>query len=77
MSHKFYKETHALRNELWKLPRDKLILLSFIHEVALEVLGEYEHGTADIESLGLKSIKQYAAVLLDFMLSLSVFIEDH
>lgn len=77
MSDSIYEETDALRNELKKLPCDKVISQGVVHEAALEVLGEYEHGSADIASLGLKTIKQYKDVLLDFLSSLNVIIEDN
>ena len=75
-----YPVSYALIATLKELPMDKSIPLTTIYKVAVEVVKEYEHGTADIEDLGLNSVQQYKNVVEDLILYLKTYLEvkgDH
>lgn len=71
MEESVYPHTHALVEELKNLPKDSSIKLQRLYDIAIEIVQEYEHGTADIESLGIENIKQYSSVIVDYLLFIS------
>ena len=48
--------------------------MEYIHNAAIGLVKEYEHGVAEVESLQLKSIEQLKNVVLEFMLYISTSI---
>ena len=75
MNNTVYPVSYALIATLKELPMDQNIPLATIYKVAVEVVKEYEHGTADIEDLGLNSVQQYKNVIEDFILYLKNYLE--
>ena len=75
MDRNVYPVFYALVKTLKELPIDRAIPLATLYKVAVETVGEYEHGTADIEDLDLDDVQQYKNVLEDFLNCLQTYIE--
>lgn len=61
---------YPIRNEFEK-ELEPLDIPADLKNLAVEVVGEYEHGTAAVEDVEGITLSQYKAVLLDFLLTLS------
>lgn len=70
-----YPHSTALTEELSRFLSDTCVPWTTIIDTAIDILSEYEHGSAEVELLELDSIRQYKNVLLDFLTSLSTIIE--
>ncbi len=70
-----YPHSTALSEELNKFLLNTCVPLKSIFDAAVEILSEYEHGSAEVELLELDSIKQYKNVLLDYLIYLTTYIE--
>lgn len=70
-----YPHSTALTEELSRFVSDRSVPWTTIIHTAIEILSEYEHGSAEVELLELDSISQYKNVLLDYLTYLSTIIE--
>lgn len=66
----FRRTTEHLINE------QRSLSLSKIQEIFEEVVGEYEHGSADVEDVEGVNITQYSAVAHDLILCLEHWCEE-
>ncbi len=77
MDKNVYPHAHALKENLKNLPGHSSISLHRLYDIAVEIVQEYEHGTADIESLGIDNLKQYIDVIVDYLLFVNAIGDDH
>ena len=77
MDKNVYPHTHTLKENLKCLQGHSSITLQRLYDIALEIVQEYEHGTADIESLGIDNLKQYIDVILDYLLFVNEIGDHH
>lgn len=70
-----YPHSTALSEELEQFLTDDCVSLRSLFNAAIEIVGEYEHGSAEVELLGLDSIVQYKNVMLDYLIFLTTYIE--
>ncbi len=62
-----YPHSNALSEELSQFVTDRCVSMTALINTAIEIVAEYEHGTAEIELFGLTSIEQYKDILLDYL----------
>jgi len=70
-----YPHSKALSEELERFLLDKCVSLRSIFDAAIEIVQEYEHGSAEVGLLDLDNIVQYKNVMLDYLIFLTTYIE--
>lgn len=80
MSNKIKNDTYPVTKSLELTTshlrgNNKSYTVKRIREIFIEVVNEYEHGTADVEDVEGVTIKQYSAVANDLLLCIEDFLE--